>query len=80
MLLPGVLDLLAKVVGKINRKRLSNCLRSGGRLAMRMPTESSVALQMVSSTPSQVGSLVFFKASSSMVLKIEQTVALRGHE
>jgi hypothetical protein len=51
-------------------------LRSGGRLAMKMPTESSVALHIVRFTPSQVGSRVFRKALSSIVLKMEHTVAL----
>lgn len=41
-----------------------------------MPTESSVAAQMVRLTPSHVGSWVFFRALSSTVLNIEQMVAL----
>lgn len=43
-----------------------------------MPTESSVADQMVRLTPSQVGSRVFWRTRSSTVLKMEQMVALRG--
>jgi hypothetical protein len=43
-----------------------------------MPTESSVADQIVRFTPSQVGSFVLRRAESSMVLKMEQTVALGG--
>jgi hypothetical protein len=41
-----------------------------------MPTESSVADQMVRFTPSQVGSRVFRRALSSTVLKMEHNVAL----
>lgn len=43
-----------------------------------MPTESSVADQMVRLAPSQVGSRVFWRTRSSTVLKMEQMVALRG--
>ena len=43
-----------------------------------MPTESSVADQMVRLTPSQVGSRVFWRTRSSTVLKMEQMVALWG--
>ena len=43
-----------------------------------MPTESSVADQMVRLTPSQVGSRVFWRTRSSTVLKMEQMVALGG--
>ena len=74
--MPGVLDLDVKVEGRILRNIRSNCLRSGGRLAMRIPTESSVALQIVRSTPSQVGSRVLSRALSSIVLKMEHMVAL----
>lgn len=51
-------------------------LRSGGSDAIRMPRESSEADQIVSGTPSQVGSFVEVKVFSSTVLKIEQIVAL----
>jgi hypothetical protein len=60
----------------MRKKRLSKTFRSGGKLAIRMPTESSVALQMVRFTASHVGSCVLVRACSSTVLKIEHTVAL----
>jgi hypothetical protein len=43
---------------------------------MRMPTESSVALQIVRFTASHVGSCVFVRACNSTVLKTEQIVTL----
>lgn len=43
-----------------------------------MPTESSVADQMVRLTPSQVMSWVVRRTRSSTVLKMEQMVALGG--
>lgn len=70
------LVLVWKVLGNTRRSSFSNCLRKGGREATRMPTESSVADQMVRSTPSQVGSLVFKRERSSTVLKMEHIVAL----
>ena len=45
---------------------------------MRMPMDSSELDQMVRFTPSHVGSCVLVMALSSMVLKIEHIVALRG--
>jgi hypothetical protein len=75
--LPGV-RLPVKVLGSTWRRILSNSLRSGGREETRMPTESSVADQMVRLTPSQVGSLVLWRFASSIVLKMEHTVALEG--
>jgi len=65
-----------RVFGRIERKNLSNCLRRGGSAAMRMPTESSVALQMERFTPSQVGSRVFLRALNSVVFMMEHMVAL----
>ena len=53
-------------------------MRSGGSEAMRMPRESSELDQIVRFTPSQVGSLVVTRVFSSMVLKMEQIVALRN--
>lgn len=76
-MLPGVFDLVIKVDGRMRRNILSKTFRRGGRLAIRIPTESSVALQIVRLTPSHVGSLVFFNALNSIVLKIEHTVALQ---
>lgn len=77
--LPGErLLLVTNVLGNTRRSIRSNCLRKGGSEATRMPTESSVADQMVRFTPSQVGSVVLRRAESSTVLKMEQMVALAG--
>lgn len=76
-MLPGVFDLVIDVDGRMWRNIFSKIFRKGGRLAIKIPTESSVALQIVRLTLSQVGSFFFFNALSSMVLKIEHTVALR---
>lgn len=43
-----------------------------------MPRESSAPDQTVNGTPSHVGSLVETMVLSSIVLKMEQIVALRG--
>ena len=76
-MLLGVFDVVLKVDSKIWRNILSKTFRRGGKLAIKIPTERSVALQVVKLTPSQVGSSVFSSALSSMVLKIEHTVALQ---
>lgn len=76
-MLPGVFDLVMFVDGRMLRNNLSNTFRRGGRLAVNTPTDSSVALQIVRSMPSQVGSLVFLSVLSLIVLKIEHTVPLR---
>lgn len=72
----GVRLLVWNELGSTLRRRRSNCLRKGGRDATRIPTESSVADQIVRFTPSQVGSLVFWRALNSTVLKMEHIVAL----
>ena len=73
-----VLDLVPRNVdGNTRRKKASNCFLRGGRDAMSTPTESSVADHMARLLPSQVGSRVFSRAESSMVLTIEQAVALK---
>jgi hypothetical protein len=64
------------VEGRIFEKRWSKALRRGGREAIRMPMLSSALDQIPRFMPSQVGSCVSVMAFSSMVLKIEQTVAL----
>jgi hypothetical protein len=65
-----------ELFGRRLRKKLSNCLRRGGSAAVMMPTESSVALQMVRFTPSQDGSRDLLRTRNSVVLRMEQTVAL----
>ena len=57
---------------------LSKTFRKGGKLAIRIPTESSVAAQIVRLTLSQVGSWVSLRVLSSTVLKIEHNVALES--
>jgi len=71
----GVLEVL-RVEGRIFWKRLSNALRRGGRDAMRMPIDNSAALHMPRFTPVQVGSVVWVIVFNSIVLNIEQIVAL----
>jgi hypothetical protein len=77
-LLPdGVLDLFPKKVDESTRRnKPSNCFRSAGREVTSIPTESSVADQIVRLLPSHVGSLFFIKAESSIVFATEQAVAL----
>lgn len=57
-------------------KKWSKALRRGGSDAIVMPRESSAPDQTVNGTPSQVGSLVETMVLSSIVLKMEQIVAL----
>ena len=71
----GVLEVF-RVEGRIFWKRLSKALRNGGRDAMRMPMDNSEELHMVRLTPDQVGSLVSVIVFNSMVLNMEQIVAL----
>ena len=66
------------VEGRIFLKMWSNALRSGGSDAMSIPMESSELDQIVRVTPSQVGSCVLVIVLSSMVLNIEQIVALHN--
>lgn len=62
--------------GRIIWKRLSNALRKGGRDAIRIPIDSSAALHMPRLTPDQVGSVVSVMVFNSIVLNMEQIVAL----
>ena len=64
------------VEGRIFWKKRSKAFLSGGKEAINIPMESSVADQIVRFTPSQVGSDVFTIVRSSIVLKIEHIVAL----
>jgi len=67
---------LRKLKGRIIWAKPSNCLRKGGKEAVSIPTESSIADQTERLAPSHVGSWVFIKADSSTVFTIEKDVGL----
>lgn len=60
----------------IRRNSESNCFRSGGRAAMKMPTESSTPDQITGSVLSYDGSLVLRRVGSVEAFTIEQVVTL----